>query len=118
MLLSAIPVPPKIQLILGGTVKDQHDDTQGIYLLVQDFINGRYFWNQVGGTNAIWFQRSWYTSWMIGPEAYLGQNYTGITLPNALYSWPTQILDGYKFWDGANWQSSDSTKITIKDCKL
>lgn len=116
MLLSAVPVPPKIQLILGGNIKDHHSETQGIYLLVEDFINDRYYWIQRDGTNAIWFQRSWYTSWIVGPQAYLGQNYTGITLPNAVSSWPTQIFGGYEFWDGASWQSSHSNEITIKDC--
>ena len=98
-------------LVLSGYA----NTVEGFYHLEKDNFDGFPYWKQENGDNAIWFQKSGRRAWTIGHEDYLGQDYDGIIIgPNDITTWPTQISEGFKYWDGSNWQSND---ILFEECK-
>ena len=117
-MFTALPPPSSIQLIfLDGDAREAQFDKQGNYTIVQELINGFPYWVQQNGDNAIWFV----SSWVVGPETNLGQNYGGIFGPSfgpfGLDVWPTQIINGYVYWGGSSWQYFSSYGLILIDCK-
>ena len=113
----ALPPPSSIQLILDGDAREVQFDKQGNYTIVQELINGFPYWVQQNGGNAIWFGPTSYPSWIVGLEIHLGQNHGGIFGPYGVNVWPTQIIDGYDYWDGSSFQYFASSDLILKDCK-
>ena len=115
-LFTALPPPSSIQLILDGDAREVHFETQGNYTIVQELINGFPYWVHQNGEQAIWFGPTSYPSWIVGPETNLG-NYGYIFGPYGVDVWPTQIINGYVYWDGSSWQYPSSSDLIFKDCK-
>ena len=99
--------PQKIYLALSGHAKTKQPSKEGFYYLAKDNFNGFPYWKQRDSYNAIWFRDSWHRGWTVD----------GIIGPNDITAWPTQISDGYKYWDGYKWQLAMSTELTVIDCE-
>ena len=116
-MFTALPPPSSIQLILDGDAREVQFERQGNYTIVQELINGFPYWVQQKGDNAIWFGSSSYPSWIVGPETYLGSTTGGIYGPYGIDFWPTQIIDGYEYWNGSSYQYFPSSDLILRDCK-
>ena len=64
---------------MSGGAKDVQSSREGTYKLSLDIVNGKSYWMQEEGTNAIWFDKTFF-NWKIGTKTGLG----GTT--SALYS--------------------------------
>ena len=114
LLFAALPVPPMMELILEGDVKEEQSHTQGNYTLAEGLVNGFPYWNQQDGIHAIW--SVWSSYWMVGDIAFLG-NPTGSIYNFDIKVWPTQILDGFIYYS-SGWQSASLNEVIFKDCKF
>ena len=68
----------RIRVTLNGVVKDKHGSKAGTYQKASDLINGRSYYNQIDGDQALWWDKIT-NVWMIGPSSYLGSNTGGIS---------------------------------------
>ena len=116
-MFTALPSPRSKELILDGVAKQFYSETMGNYTLVQELINGYPYWVQQNGDNAIWFGSTSYPSWVVGPETFLGSTTGFIWGPYGVDFWPTQIIDGYDYWDGSSIQYFASSDLILKDSK-
>ena len=46
-------------------------ESEGTYILGSNLLNGKPFWLQTTGTQAIWYDKVW-KNWKIGEKSYLG----------------------------------------------
>ena len=113
LIFSALPVPPKMELVLDGYVMEKHSIAQGNYTLGEGLVNGFPYWNQQDGENAIW--SFWSSVWMVGDKENLGEAFGLIGVQFDSKVWPTQILDGFLYTPG--WQSASLNEVLFKDCK-
>ena len=114
LLFAALPVPPMMELVLDGYVKEKHSFRQGNYTLAEGLVNGFPYWIQQDGKNAIW--SLWSSYWMFGYKKDLGNPFGSIFVQMDPIVWPTQILDGFKYTPG--WQSASLNEVVLKDCKF
>ena len=105
-------------MVLRKNVKNKLSDMQGFYSLAKENINGLPYWKQTYGDHAVWFRKSWYSGWTVGHEYSLGHDYPGIIGPDDTTAWPTQIFNGYKYWDGTTWYPTTATDVIFKSCKF
>ena len=87
-----------MKLILNGDAKNKHESRQGIYILGQKLVNNHPYWEQQDGSNAIWF-RDTYRQWYIGPKESLGESFSFISGPKSQERSPTQISNGWLYYD-------------------
>ena len=113
LIFAAMPVPPKMELVLDGDVFEEQSSTQGNYTLAEGLVNGFPYWNQQDGNNAIW--SVWSSHWLVGYKRDLGKPIGGIAVQFDVKIWPTQILDGFIYMPG--WQSASLNEVFFKDCK-
>ena len=113
LLFAAMPVPPMMELVLDGEVKDMHSIRQGNYTLAEGLVNGFPYWYHQDGKYAIW--SFWSTYWMVGPKEQIGSTFGGIVVQFYSTVWPTQILDGFRYSPG--WQYASLNEVFFKDCK-
>ena len=102
---------------MDGNSLERQSLKQGNYTLVQELINGFPYWVQQNGEQAIWFGLTSYPSWVAGDAIDLGTTKGGIFGPYGVDFWPTQIIDGYEYWDGSSWQYFSSSDLILRDCK-
>ena len=120
-MLTVLPPPLRMELILDGHVREKHSKYQGNYSLVKDaFVNGYPYWVQQSGLNALWFgmHRGW-MGWMIGEVRHgdLGSTFGGISAHFGIDKWPTQMIGGFDYWNGSTWSLASSSDLKFKDCK-
>ena len=101
-------------MILNGDAKNIHPDRQGIYILGQKLINSHPYWEQQNGSNAIWFRET-IRRWYIGPKNYLGGGLAGIRGPRGMDRSPTQIINGWRYYDNGIWKDTSASEIIFKD---
>ena len=67
---------PEIIVDLKNAAKDAQGFRKGIYFLGPNTVNGKHYWIQKGGSNALWYISL--GSWLIGPKDSLGKDMAGI----------------------------------------
>ena len=67
----------RIRVTLNGVVKDKQGGFAGTYQKASGLINGRSYYNQIDGDQALWWDKI-SNSWMIGDSCDLGSNIGGI----------------------------------------
>ena len=124
ILYAALPPPPKMELILGGHVKELRGENQGNYSLASELVNGLPYWLQNSSFHgrAIWSAiGSSARRWIVGDkEKDLGTNRGQIAGPLlGIDVWPTQILSGYLYDPGQDLSPlpAHPSDIFFKDCK-
>ena len=124
ILYAALPPPPKMELILGGHVKEIRRENQGNYSLASELVNGLPYWlkNSSFHGYAIWsaIGESYYRRWIAGDKENLGTNKGAIAGPLlGIHAWPTQILSGYLYApvQDLSPQPAHPSDIVFKDCK-
>ena len=119
ILYAALPPPPKMELILGGHVKELRGENQGNYSLASELVNGLPYWLQNSSIHggAIWFGDSNARRWIVSDKANLGKNWGQIGGPVGIDAWPTQILSGYIYAPDLPPLPAHSSDIVFKDCK-
>ena len=110
--------PDKIGLILDGDVLYHQGQCQGIYLLANNVsVNNQVYWYQQDGNWGIWFGQSW-IGWIVGPITYLGQDSGNIIGPYGQgIKWPTEISNGYRYWNTTSWVFASSNDLEFLQCK-
>ena len=125
ILYAALPPPPKMELILGGHVKELRGENQGNYSLASELVNGLPYWLQNSSFHgrSIWSAigaGSYLRRWIVGDKEDLGTNrgYIGGPL-SGKDAWPTQILSGYVYVLAQDLSTlpAHSSDIVFKDCK-
>ena len=110
--------PEKMGLMLNGDILNHHGQCQGTYLLENNgSANGHVYWYQQDGNRGIWFGQS-YTGWHVGPITYLGQDSGNIIGPYGQgIKWPTEISNGYRYWNATSWVLASSNDLKFLQCK-
>ena len=108
----------KIGLKLDGDVLNHQGQYQGNYLLSNNgSINGHVYWYQQNGNHGIWFGQSW-ISWIFGHINDLGQEIGYIFGPYGQgIKWPTEISNGYWYWNFTSWVLASSNDLKFLLCK-
>ena len=114
MIFAALPVPPKMELVLDGNVLEKHSKKQGNYTHAEGLVNGFPYWNQQDGKYAIWSY--WSSRWMVGQKKDLGKTSGYIFVKMDSIVWPTRVLDGFRYTPG--WQYASLNEVVLKDCKF
>ena len=60
-----------MNITLDGDAKVVHGQTEGAYTLKSTLPNGKQYWRQVQGSDAIWYDNE-FQNWKIGPLEHLG----------------------------------------------
>ena len=68
----------RIRVKLNGDVKDKQSHRAGIYQKASELINKRSYWNQINGTNALWYSII-DNGWIIGSSSNLKSDISAIT---------------------------------------
>ena len=103
-----------MNLILNSDAKNEQGSKQGIYVLGEKLINSYPYWAQQNGSNAIWFRET-NRRWYIGPKNYLGGGLSGIRGPRGIDRSPTQIINGWRYYDNGIWKDTSASDIIFKD---
>ena len=102
-------------------MKDKQSKCEGTYRIVKNkSVNGQPYWTQQNGIHAIWFYmlQDGRKYWFLGLEAYLGSNIAYIAATISSFAWPTQIINGFYYFDGTGYSTvSPSNDVFFKDCK-
>ena len=105
-----------MRLKLDGDVLYRQGQCQGIYLLANNVsVNNKVYWYQQDGNYGIWFGQSW-IGWIVGPITYLGQDIGYIIGPYGV-KWPTEISNGYRYWNTTSWVLASSNDLEFFQCK-
>ena len=103
-----------MKLILNSNAKNEQGSKEGIYVLREKLINSYPYWEQQNGSNAIWFRET-NRRWYIGPKNYLGGGLSGIRGPRGIDRSPTQIINGWRYYDNGIWKDTSASEIIFKD---
>ena len=97
---------------LQGELSNKYQVCNGIYNLSSSLLNGKPFWLQEFGSQAIWFDNT-YKNWKIGNISYLGMangakllTHRG-TAANAL---PNEISP-WKYFENGTWVASNDVIV-------
>ena len=102
-----------MKLILNGDAKNKQGNLQGIYSLGERLVNSHPFWEQINGSNAVWFKGR---SWHITEKQYLGKAFADIWGPRGIDRSPTQIINGWRYADyNGIWKDTFASEIIFKD---
>ena len=82
---------------------------EGIYIRGPNEVNGKYYWIQEGGSNALWYVAS-KNSWLIGNKEQLGK-YAGFIYSSDGSAGPLEA-NTWKYYNGDKWIDG-SNIITI-----
>ena len=74
-----------MNVTLKGEAKDAQSTRAGIYIRGPKLVNGKSYWLQDSGTNAIWFDKA-KGNWNIGPKDDLGGSLAGIATTDKVVS--------------------------------
>ena len=114
----ALPVPQMMELVLDGNVKEVQSKKQGNYTLGDGLVNGFPYWYQQDGKHAIWSALvSFGWIWLVGDKEGLGYSVGGMYVQYDTKIWPTQILDGFRYYLSSSLQSASLNDVFFKDCK-
>ena len=62
----------KLIVTLDGDAKLAQSDSEGLYTLASSPVNGKEYWIQDQGSNAIWYDNEDPKNWVLGPKKNLG----------------------------------------------
>ena len=103
-----------MKLILNGDAKNKHESLQGIYSLGEKLVNSHPYWEQQNGSNALWFDRT-FREWTVESKIHLGESYGGIVGPKGVDRSPTQIVNGWRYYDNELWKDATISEIIFND---
>ena len=96
---------------------DNVSETQGIYVLQPNIVNGKTFWFHNNGQFAIWYlpkgssKRG--TRWIIGYREQLGQAFGFITSPDDVAE--PQEATTWEHFDGTVWKSNEAGDVLLTE---
>ena len=76
-------------------------------------MNSYPYWKQSDGENAIWFNKV-VSTWLVGPETYLGEDNGGISGPFGDDTWPHLIFTGWQY-NNEEFELAAPREIIIED---
>ena len=91
----------RIRVTLSGVVKDKQGGFAGNYQKASGLINGRSYWNQMDGGNALWWNNI-FNVWEIGNSSELGSNSDNSIHPVQDSACPTSD-NLFKYLNGKEW---------------
>ena len=114
-----------MKLVLAGQAKTLEPlNLQGIYHLQKELVNSYPYWNQVNGSNAIWFRRKdvgewWkinksYRHWHVGQKKNLGGDIGKILGPRGIDISPSRITSGWRYHSDG-WKEAAHSEIIFQD---
>ena len=114
-----------MKLVLAGQAKTLEPlNLQGIYHLQMELVNSHPFWNQLNGSNSIWFgkedvgewweNRKNYRYWHVGQNRYLGEDIGEILGPRGIDISPSRITSGWRYHSDG-WKEAAPSEIIFQD---
>ena len=99
---------------MAGKAKEEQSKygREGTYTLSIGLENGYPHWLKTDGSQAIWFNKV--TSWVVYDKSRLGDDVGGIFGPHGKDSYPNEIKQEWRYYDGTNWQDAGSNDIIFK----
>ena len=110
---AVLPPPTKLELTLAGKPKEKQWTSPGTYILNYSLVNGYPHWLKSDGSDTIWFDKV-YSVWLVGDKEDLGTNTGGILGPDGKDSYPNEIKQGWRYYDGTKWQDAGSNDVIFK----
>ena len=104
----------KLKLILNGKIQDEQGSYGGTYLLQEGKTNEKNYWIHQSKDSAIWWDKV-NDKWNIGTPKNLGSSTSAIKGPFNNDSLPSLINEGWKYWDGSDWQKSEENDVKEED---
>ena len=91
---------------LEGGAKSAHSNRQGLYTLSSILVNGKQYWIQDQGSNAIWYDKK-FKKWRIGDKQYNG------TSTSSLHSTDDTLISekatSWNYWnEDGGWMSTSN----------
>ena len=101
-----------MELTLAGKAKEiQGRWVEGTYILSGGLVNGYPRWLKTDGSLAIWFDK---VNWKVGTKDNLGTRTGGIGGPAGKDSYPNEIKQGWKYYNGTNWADAGPNDVIFK----
>ena len=99
-------------------VKEMWSTSEGIYILASTKVNGKNYWLQGGGTDAIWYDKA-FKSWNLGGLSSLGNSTAKILTSQgtAVNSLPHEVTP-WKLSVNGTWTASDDIIVTLFEGEL
>ena len=91
---------------LEGGAKSTHSNRQGLYTLTSILVNGKQYWIQDQGSNAIWYDKK-FKKWRIGDKQHNG------TSTSSLHSTDDALVPekatAWNYWnEDGGWMSTSN----------
>ena len=104
--------PKRLKVSFTGAVKKKWNSSDGIYILSTSLVNGKPYWLQENGSDAIWYDKNGH--WNVGLESKLGQSEAKAISSLSQNSLPHELAP-WKYYVNSAWTFSDDICVTSLD---
>ena len=95
---------------MAGKAQEEQYGRAGTYILADGLVNGYPHWLKTDGSQVIWLDKV-SSAWFVASKKNLGTNIGGISGPDGKDSYPNEIKQGWKYWDGELFNDAPGSDI-------